>query len=320
MKTISYNEITLKISKKKKFEIGFSKIKRFIPLYIIFLPVLIYYLIFTYIPILGVSIAFKEYNLALGIFNSPWVGLKHFQSFITNGDFWNVFSNTFILAGLRIIFGFPAPIIFAILLYELRFTRFKRIIQTVSYLPHFISWVVVYGLLYNLFASDGLINQINAMFGQPASNILGSELHFRALFVGSAIWKEVGWGAIVYLAALTTVDTELIEASYIDGANRFQRLIFITLPSIRSIISIMLILSLGGILNVSFEQILVMYNPGVSNIADVIDYYIYRTGLQQINNFSYATAVGLFRSVIALAIVLLTNWSAKKIEKEGGIW
>lgn len=298
-----------------------TAIKKYMPLYILFIPVLLYYLIFHYAPMGGVIIAFKNYNLTKGVWGSDWVGLENFQRFFSNGDFWIVFKNTFILAGLRILIGFPAPILFAILLYELRLPKVKKFIQTISYLPHFISWVVVYGILYNIFSSGGALNEILNIFGMECSNnYLGMEKYFRPLFIGSAIWKEVGWSAIIYLAALTSVDTELFEAAMIDGANRFKRLWHITLPSIRPVISIMFVLTLGGILSVSFEQVLVMYNPTVSGVADVIDYYIYRVGLLNINNFSYATAVGLFRSVLALILVLLTNWGAKKIEEEGAIW
>lgn len=297
-----------------------ARVRQFIPLYILFIPVLIYYLVFAYAPMAGIIIAFKNYNFLDGIFGSKWAGIQHFERFLTNKDFWIIFKNTLILALYRIAFGFPAPIIFAVLIYEVRFSKIKRIFQTVSYLPHFISWVVIYGIVYNFFSSTGLVNQITKALGGEAVNYLGSTKYFRALFVGSAIWKEIGWGAIIYLAALTNVDVELYDAALIDGCNRFQKLIYVTLPSIRSMVSIMFVLALGGILSVSFEQVMVMINPTVSSVAEVLDYYIYRIGLLNVNNYSYATAIGLFRSVIALAIVLLTNWGAKKIDEEGAIW
>ncbi len=291
------------------------------PLYLIFLPVLIYYVIFAYAPMGGIIIAFKDYTFRGGIFGSDWAGFKHFERFLTNGDFWLVLKNTVVLAGLRILIGFPAPIIFALMLNELRYTRFKRVIQTISYLPHFISWVVVYGLIYNFFSTSGFINKAMGLFGiDSAINFLGLPQYFRPLFVGSAIWKEMGWGAIVYLAALASVDAELYEAAMIDGANRLKQLWHITLPGIRNVISIMFVLAMGGLLSVSFEQVLVMINPTVSSVAEVIDYYIYRMGLLQANNFSYATAVGLFRSIIALILVLVTNWGARKMGEEGAIW
>ncbi|MNC24951.1 putative multiple-sugar transport system permease YteP [compost metagenome] len=298
----------------------FQKNKRFIPLYLLFLPVLVYYLIFAYAPMAGVVIAFKNYTILDGIWGSAWVGFDHFQRFWQNDQFWVVMRNTVILAVYRIIFGFPAPIIFALLLNELRFTRFTKAIQTISYLPHFISWVVVYALTYNFFASDGLINKLLAELGQAAVPFLGDPKYFRALFTSTAIWKEVGWGAIIYLAALTRVDTDLYEAADIDGASRWRKLWHITLPSIRSIVSIMFVMSLGNILSVSFEQVLVMINPMVTDVAEVLDYYIYRVGLLDINNQSYATAIGLFRSFLGLILVIIANFVAKKLDEDGGIW
>lgn len=299
---------------------SWKKLKRFVPLYALFLPVFAYYAIFHYAPIAGVVIAFKHYNFMDGIFGSPWAGLAHFERFIGNGDFWTIFRNTLLLAFYRILFGFPAPILFALLLHEMRFARWRRVFQTVSYLPHFVSWVVVYALLYNFFSESGFVNSfLKSWFGETLP-FLSSVDYFRTMFVGSAIWKEAGWNAIIFLAALTRVDPDLHEASAIDGATRWQRLWHITLPGIRSVISIMFILSIGGILSVSFEQILVMINPQVASVAEVIDYYVYRVGLLNTNNYSYATAVGLFRSVIALALVLVANRVAKKIDEEGGIW
>ncbi|MFC0216297.1 ABC transporter permease [Paenibacillus chartarius] len=297
-----------------------DKTRRYAPLYLLFLPVLAYYLIFQYAPMTGVIIAFKKYNFLDGIFGSPWAGFSHFERFIMSGDFWIVFRNTLILAFYRTLFGFPAPILFALLLYEMRFARWRRFFQTVSYLPHFVSWVVVYALLYNFFSESGLINTLlKSSFGYTLP-FLSSTDFFRTMFVGSAIWKEIGWNAIIFLAALTRVDPELYEAAAIDGANRWRRIWHISLPGIRSIISIMFILSIGSLMSVSFEQILVMINPQVASVAEVIDYYVYRVGLLDTGNYSYATAVGLFRSVIALLLVLIANALAKKIDEEGGIW
>lgn len=298
----------------------YPKVKRYIPLYLLFLPVLLYYLVFAYAPMAGVIIAFKNYNFLDGIWGSSWTGFQHFERFWSSNEFWNVLKNTIILAVYRTVFGFPAPIIFALLLHELRFTRFTKFIQTVSYLPHFISWVVVYAVVYNFFSSDGLINQILSELGRAGVPFMGESKYFRAIFTGSAIWKEIGWSAIIYLAALTRVDTDLYEAASMDGANRWHRLWHITLPSIRSIVSIMFVLSLGNILSVSFEQVLVMINPMVTDVAEVLDYYIYRIGLLDINNQSYATAIGLFRSFLALLLVIISNFVAKKLDEDGGIW
>lgn len=297
-----------------------NQMKRYGPLYALFIPVLAFYAIFHYAPMAGVVIAFKKYSLLDGIYGSPWAGLTHFKRFLLNGDFWVVFRNTLLLAFYRIVFGFPAPILFAILLHEMRFAKWRRLFQTISYLPHFISWVVVYALMYNFFSESGLINSLLHTSIGHTLPFLSSSDYFRTMFVGSAIWKEIGWNAIIFLAALTRVDPDLYEASAMDGANRAQRLWHVSLPGIRSVISIMFILSLGGILNVSFEQILVMFNPQIASTAEVVDYYVYRVGLLDAGNYSYATAVGLFRSAIALMLVLVANFLAKKTDEEGGIW
>ncbi|MDF2922023.1 MAG: carbohydrate transporter rane protein 1, family [Paenibacillaceae bacterium] len=294
--------------------------RRFGPLYLLFLPVLAYYAIFHYAPMTGVVIAFKQYNFMDGIFHSPWAGLDHFRRFVENGDFWEIFRNTLLLAFYRILFAFPAPILFAVLLHEMRFPKWKRFFQTVSYLPHFVSWVVVYALVYNFFSESGLVNMLLKSTIGHSVEFLSSTEYYRTMFVGSAVWKEIGWNAIIFLAALTRVDPDLNEACAIDGATRWQRLWHVTLPGIRSVISIMLVLSLGGILSVSFEQTLVMINPQVAPVAEVIDYYIYRVGLLNTNNYSYATAVGLFRSLIALSLVLIANFASKKLDEEGAIW
>lgn len=296
-------------------------LKRYLPIYLIFLPVAAYYIIFCYAPMGGMVIAFKNYHFRKGIWGSDWVGLTHFLRFFRSGDFSRVFGNTISLSLLRVVFAFPAPIIFALLLNEVRAPRFKRTVQTISYLPHFVSWVVVSGLLYTIFSSNGIFNQVQALLGIEAKgSILGEAKYFRGLFVGSAIWKELGWSAIIYIAALTNVDAQLYEAAVIDGANRWQLLWHVTLPGIRTVISTMFILSFANVLSVSFDQILVMINPSVMRVAETIDYYVYQSGLMQINNYSYATAVGFFKSVISLVLVLVTNYGAKLIDEESGLW
>jgi putative aldouronate transport system permease protein len=269
----------------------------------------------------GVVIAFKDYSFRAGIFGSPWVGLKNFIEVVKNDDFWKVFRNTLVISGLRILFGFPAPIIFALMINELRQKKMKKFIQTVSYLPHFISWVVIYGILFSFFSSGGMINQIIENSGGRGIRFLSSQQYFRQFFVGAAIWKELGWSAIIYLAALASIDVELYEAAMIDGANRWQQMTRITFPSIRGVVSVMLVLNFTNVLSVGFEQILVMINPTVSGVAETIDYYIYRIGIMQANNYSYATAVGLFKSLLSLFLVLAANWGARKVDPEdGGLW
>ena len=297
-----------------------TRIKRYFPLYVLFIPVLIYYLIFAYGPMFGLIIAFKDYSFTKGIFGSDWVGLKHFQRFLTSSTFWQVIGNTFRLAGLRILFGFPLPILLSLSLNELHGIRYKKAIQTLIYLPHFLSWVIVYGFIFNFFSSGGLINQIIKSTGGNPIPFMSSRKHYDALFIGSALWKEAGWSAIIYLAALSNIDQEQIEASQIDGVGRFRRIWHVILPGIRSVISIQLILSLGGILSVSFEQTLVMINESVRPMAEVIDYYIYRMGILRANNYSFSTAIGFFRNAISLGLVLLTNKIVKRVEEEGALW
>ena len=295
-------------------------LKRYAPFYIMFIPVFLYYIIFCYAPMVGVIIAFKDFNFSLGIFGSGWVGFKHFSRFLGGGDFLPALTNTIYLSFLRISCGFPAPIILALCLNSVNSSKFKRFVQTATYLPHFISWVVIYGLLYNIFSMNGIVNITREALGFDSIVFLGRSEYFRALYVGSAIWKEVGWSAIIYLAALAGVDVQLYEAATIDGATSRQKLWHITLPSIRNTICVMFILQMGNILNVGFEQIMVMYNNTVSNVAEVLDYYIYRVGLLQANNYSYATAVGLFRSAVAMCLVIFTNYASSKIDEGGSIW
>ena len=297
-----------------------KKLKKNIPFYVIFAPVLLWYILFSYAPMAGVVIAFKDYNFADGIFGSQWVGLEYVKQFVTNGDFWIVFRNTIIISAMRIAVCFPTPIIFALLLNEVHNNKFKKVVQTVSYLPHFISWVIVSGILFSFFASDGVVNKVINLFGGETVNFLSSEKYFRWFLVLSAAWKDLGWSAIIYLAALSGLDAQLYEAAMLDGASRWKQLWHITLPSIRSVVSVMFIMSFSNVLSAGFDQVLVMINPAVTSVAETIDYYVYRVGLQQVNNYSYATAVGLFKSLLSLALVLITNYGSKKIDEEGGLW
>ena len=288
--------------------------------YLMFLPVIAYYIIFHYKPMVGVMIAFKNYTFAGGIWGSKWVGLKHFQRFLGNGEFWRIFKNTVTLAALRILFTFPAPIILALMFNEVRSQKYKKVLQTISYLPHFVSFVIVYAVFYNFFSYDGVINNLRVAMGLDKVLYLGSTAHYRGLFVGMALWKEVGWGAIIYLASLSRVSPELYEAAEIDGAGKLKQIIHVTLPAIRPIISIQFVRTMGGILSVSFDQTLVMNNVMVAQVADVLSYYIYQIGLLSRNQFSYATAMGLFDSALSVLIVILTNKGAKLIDEEGGLW
>ena len=237
--------------------------------------------------------------------------------FLSSPDFWRIMKNTIVISFYHIVFGFPAPIIFALLLNEIRFSVFKRFAQTISYLPHFLSWIVIGGILITLLSpSTGVVNYLLQMLGIDSIYFLGTEQYFRFTLVTSAIWKEIGWGTIIYLAALSGVDSQLYEAAVLDGANRWKQTLHITIPSILPVISILLILRVGGVLDAGFDQILTLYSPAVYGVADVLDTYVYRVGLQNFQ-FSLTTAVGLFKNVIALALVLTTNYIVKKMGQEG---
>lgn len=307
------------MTNKRSFQMS-AFVRKYGVVYLMFLPVIVYYIIFHYKPMLGVVIAFKNYTFAGGIWGSKWAGLKHFQRFLGNGEFWRIFKNTVTLAALRILFTFPAPIILALMFNEVRSQKYKKVLQTISYLPHFVSFVIVYAVFYNFFSYDGVINNLRVAMGLDKVLYLGSTAHYRGLFVGMALWKEIGWGAIIYLASLSRVSPELYEAAEIDGAGKLKQIIHVTLPAIRPIISIQFVRTMGGILSVSFDQTLVMNNVMVAQVADVLSYYIYQIGLLSRNQFSYATAMGLFDSALSVMIVILTNKGAKLIDEEGGLW
>ena len=297
-------------------------LERYWQLYLLFVPVAAWYILFCYKPMTNITIAFKKFSVIRGIAGSPWVGWANFEAMFAAPMFWRAFRNTLIISSQNLLFGFPAPIVFALLLNEISAPRFKKTVQTISYLPHFISWSVAGGLVYMLLSlNTGTVNNvIRALGGQP-KNFIGMNSAFRTIVVVSGIWKGLGWSAIVYLAAITGVDEQLYEAAYIDGAGRFSRLWHVTLPGIRSTISVMLILQVGNLLSVNFDQIYILLNEMVYETGETLDYYIYRVGLYSTNNFSTATAVGLIKSLIGFVLVLSTNLITKKItDGEGGIW
>ncbi|MCU6793773.1 ABC transporter permease subunit [Paenibacillus sp. WQ 127069] len=286
--------------------------------YLMLAPLIVYYLIFEYGPLYGVQIAFKDYMLRQGIWGSPWVGWKHFQYMFTlSPDFYKILSNTVIISLYQIVFGFPAPIILALLFNELRLKMFKRISQTISYLPHFLSWVVLGGMLITILSpTTGAVNILLGWFGIEPIYFLGDPKYFRFTLVLSSIWKEIGWGTIIYLAALAGIDLHLYEAARIDGANRWKQTIHITLPSIMYIIAILFIFKTGSILSAGFDQIFNLYNPAVYSVADILDTYVYRVGLTQLQ-YSFTTAVGLFKNIVAFSMVMMTNYIVKKMGQEG---
>ncbi|WP_223830051.1 ABC transporter permease [Paenibacillus arenilitoris] len=290
--------------------------------YYLILPGMLYFIIFDYIPMFGVIIAFKDISPFEGvsaIFTSEWVGFKHFIRFWNSYYFWNVMRNTLLISGYKLLFGFPAALLLALLLNEVKHTGFKRIVQTISYLPHFISTVVVAGLVMMVLSTDsGMINAIVVAFGGEPVHFLGDPAYFRSILVLSHVWQTVGWGTILYLAAMTGIDPGLYEAAKIDGASRLRQAWHITLPGITPVIAILLILSIGGLLNAGFEKVLLLYSPSVYSVADIIDTYVYREGLNKLN-YSFATAVGVFKNILAMILILGANYVAKKMNQTG-IW
>ncbi len=287
-------------------------------LYLMVLPVIAYYLIFDYGPMYGLQIAFKDYGPGAGIWNSPWVGFENFIQFFNSYYFWRIIRNTLLINVYELIFGFPAPIILALLLNELRQQAFKRVVQTVTYLPHFISIVVVVGMLVDFLARDGVVNQLTALFGIPSRSFLSEPEWFRSLYVSSGIWQQVGWGSIIYLAALSGIDPTLYEAAKVDGAGRWKQMIHITIPGIMPTIIILLILRMGSMMSLGSEKILLMYNPLTYDTADVISTFVYRKGILEAS-YSYTTAVGLFNAVIAFSLLIISNSISKRVS-ETKLW
>ncbi|CAM4161986.1 binding-protein-dependent transporters inner membrane component [Lederbergia lenta] len=272
-------------------------------------------IVFNYIPMYGLIIAFKEYSVIRTIAEAPWVGLMHFREFVQDDNFWIVIKNTLGISLIKLIIGFPLPIIFALLMNELTSLKFKKAVQTITYLPHFLSWVVLGGILTTWLADVGIMNDILIGLGisNERLNFLAEPDYFWGIVIISDIWKELGWSAIIYLAAIAGVSTELYEAATIDGANKFQRMWHVTLPAIRPTITILFILAVSGILNTNFDQILVLKNALNESASSVIDIYVYQVGIQNAR-YSYATAVGLLKSIIAFILLLSANKITKKLD------
>lgn len=286
-------------------------------LYLMLVPAAVYYIIFCYGPMYGATMAFKHFNPMLGIMKSPWAGFDVFEKLFSMDKFYSVFWNTVRISLIRLVFGFPFPVIIALLLNELRHNRLKRTIQTAVYIPNFISWVVLGGILTSLLSMDsGIVNAVMKALGFQPIAFLTNDKTFVPVMVVSMIWKTFGWNTIIYLAAITGIDTQLYEAATADGANRFQRLWHITLPCIRSVIVIILITRIGQLMQAGFEQIFVLYNPGVYGVSDIIDTYVYRMGLQE-GKFELAAAVGLFKSLINFALLVMANKLARMAGEEG---
>lgn len=285
-------------------------------LYLMLLIPVIYMLIFRYKPMIGGIIAFKKFNVFAGVWNSPWVGLANFREAFGSRDFWNALMNTLILNAGDLILGFPVPILIAVFLFEIRSLRIRKITQTILYLPNFLSWVIIAGIITQLFSTSGLVNDIIRGTGLREVNFLSSPFIWRFVYWFSGIWQSAGYSLIIYLAALSATDSSLGEAAYIDGATRLQRIAHVTIPQIKPTISIMLIMQLGKIVSIDFDRPYMMGNTLVKSASDVISTYVYSVGLQA-GRFDFATAVGLFQSVVGIILILSVNKISKKMGEEG---
>ncbi|MBE7030470.1 MAG: sugar ABC transporter permease [Ruminococcaceae bacterium] len=312
------SQVTSPVQKGRRC-VAFAKAwKKHWILYMMFIPVAVYYLLFYYKPMYGILMAFQDYQPMKGMLGSDWVGFMHFKDFFQNYYFWRIVKNTVIISGASIIFGFPAPIILALLLNEVGSTKFKRSVQTISYMPHFISMVVICGMIRVFVADNGIITDLLVLFGMERQPLLSNPDAFVPILVISEIWQGMGWGSIIYLAALTGIDQTLYEAAVIDGANRWKQTLHVTIPGIAPTIIIMLILRLGSILSVGYEKIILLYNPLTYETGDVISSFVYRKGLQEMN-WSYSTAVGLFNSVVNFVFLMITNSISRRVS-ETSLW
>ncbi|OXS58348.1 protein lplB [Cohnella sp. CIP 111063] len=295
-------------------------IKRYRVLLLMMVPAMAYYAIFHYAPMYGILLAFKDYKLTEGIVGSPWAGLKHFETVFSDSYFYTILGNTLVISLYKLVFGFPIPILFALLMSEIVSAKYKKLVQTVSYLPHFMSWVVLGGIFFTVFSLEGPVNSIVKLLGGDPVLFLADDRYFRSILVVTSIYQGFGWGSIIYFAAIANIDPQLHEAAIMDGAGRFQRMFRISIPMLAPVIAIMLILSMSGILDAGFDQIFNMYNVKVYRVADIIDTYVYRKGLLEMN-YSYATAVGLFKSAVALVLIVVVNQVVKRLGgRDHALW
>lgn len=290
--------------------------------YILLIPVIVFFIVFSYVPMYGITLAFKKFAIKKGIMGSPWIGLTNFERLFGSTMFLRTVRNTILISLYRIIFGFPMPILFALMLNEINNAKFKKTVQTISYLPHFISWVILGGIITELLSpTRGAINYLLQLLGFEPIYFMANAKYYRSILVISGIWKEMGWSSIIYLAAIAGIPMEQYEAAAIDGATRLKCMWYITLPSIMSVISIQLIMSIGGILSGGFDQVFNTYNSLLYETGDIIDTYAYRVGLEGKMEYSLSTAISLFKNGIGFVLVIGTNWAAKKLSNgEGGIW
>lgn len=296
-----------------------ANFRKYWPYYVMVLPGVIYMIIFKYIPMLGSVIAFQDYSVYEGIFGSQWVGLKNFVQLFTYSDFKKIFVNTLILGAYKIIFVFPIPIALALMMNEVRKEKLKKSIQTAVYIPYFLSWIIVAELVFDLFGTNGIFNQIRQALGMQPILIMQQSKYFRLIYVISSIWKEAGWGTVVYIAAISGIDQSLYEAASIDGASRWQCMTKITFPLLIPTVITLLLLNIGSFMDLGFEHVFSLLTPMTYSTGDIFDTYVYRVGILQAQ-YSITTAVGLFQSVIGLVLVVFFNKMSAKISEDGGLW
>ncbi|SFP65251.1 putative aldouronate transport system permease protein [Salibacterium halotolerans] len=305
------------LSKNKKWELLKKRMKKNKLIYLMILPGLLYFFVYKYIPMYGLIISFQDYKPYLGITGSEWVGFEHFKRLFADPDFWMIFKNTLVLFGLQLVIFFPVPIILSLMLNEVRSMPLKRSVQTLIYIPHFMSWVIIVSITYVLLTMDGgIVNGLLQQAGFQEVNFLLNPDWFRPMYILQVIWREAGWGTIIFLAAIAAVDAQLYEAAKIDGAGRFRQMWHITLPAIKGVIVILLILKIGDVLELGFEHVYLLLNSSNREVAEIFDTYVYTAGLKQ-GQFSYSTAVGFFKGLVGLVLVVIANWLAKKAGEEG---
>ncbi|MDG8506059.1 ABC transporter permease subunit [Streptococcus pneumoniae] len=304
------------ILKKSKIQLTVEHIQKYWILYLMMIPATVLLILFTYGPMYGIIMAFQDFTVFKGYTGSPFVGLKYFQRLFSDPLFYRLFKNTFMVGVLDFLFSFPAPLIFALILNEVRKVRFKSVVQSISYLPHFIPLVVMVGIIFELFGSYGIINSLLSSLGMEPISFFTKSEWFLPLYIGSGVWKTIGWGSIIYMGALTNIDSTLYEAADMDGANRWHKMWHVTLPSLRPTVVTLFILNAGGIMQVGFEKVFLMSSPATYEVSDVLSTYVYRQGILN-SDFSYSAAVGLFNNIVALLFVLLANKIAKKLGEEG---
>ena len=296
-----------------------GNIRKYWPYYLMVLPGVIYFLVFKYIPMMGSVIAFQDYSVFKGLLDSEWVGLKHFKALINYPDFRRIFTNTLVLGLCKTVLIFPIPVVLSLMLNEIKNLRLKKTIQTAVYIPYFLSWVIVGGLIFDIFGVGGLFNNIRNSLGLNNLLAMQKESWFRPIYIISSIWKDAGWGTVIYLAAISGIDPALYESAAMDGASRFARMKYITFPLLVPTILTLFLLNIGSFLELGFEQVFNLLTPMTYSVGDIFDTYVYRVGIQQAQ-YSFTTAVGLFQSTIGLIMVVTFNKLANKFSDDGGLW